>query len=60
VVEGFKLSFSQWIERTAALRLPMTYPTLAIPVGFSIMIMFSLEILIQDLKELLLAGKKSV
>jgi len=55
VVQGLKLSFSQWIELTAALRLPMTYPTLAIPTGFGIMIMFSLELLIQDVKELLSA-----
>lgn len=55
VFQGFKLSFSQWIELTAALRLPMTYPTLAIPIGFGIMIMFSVELLIQDVKELLSA-----
>lgn len=55
MVEGFKLSFSQWIELTAALRLPMTYPTLAIPIGFGIMIMFSLELLVQNVKELLSA-----
>ena len=60
VVHGFKLSFSQWIEHTAALRLPMTYPTLAIPIGFGIMIMFSLELLIQDVKEFLSANKRNV
>jgi TRAP-type C4-dicarboxylate transport system permease small subunit len=60
VVQGFKLSFSQWIELTSALRLPMTYPTLAIPIGFGIMIMFNLELLIQDVKELLSANKRNV
>lgn len=60
VVQGFKLSFSQWIELTAALRLPMTYPTLAIPIGFGIMIMFSLELLIQDVKKFLSANKRTV
>jgi TRAP-type C4-dicarboxylate transport system permease small subunit len=60
VIQGFKLSFSQWIELTAALRLPMTYPTLAIPVGFGIMIMFSLELLIQDIKEFVSANKRTV
>ena len=60
VIQGFKLSFSQWIESTAALRLPMTYPTLAIPVGFGIMFMFSLELLIQDVKEFLSTNKRTV
>ena len=60
VVQGFKLSFSQWIEHTAALELPMTYPTIAIPIGFAMMIMFTLELLIQDIKELLPANKRNI
>jgi TRAP-type C4-dicarboxylate transport system permease small subunit len=52
VIEGFKLSFSQWIELSAALRLPMTFPTIAIPVGFAIMILFTVERLLLDLKEI--------
>jgi TRAP-type C4-dicarboxylate transport system permease small subunit len=60
MIQGFKLSVSQWIELTAALRLPMTYPTLAIPVGFGIMIMFDVELLIQDVKEFLSTYKRTV
>lgn len=60
VIQGFQLSFSQWIELTAALRLPMTYPTLAVPIGFGIMIMFSLELLIQDVKNIMLGNKGNI
>lgn len=51
VIEGFKLSFSQWIEHSAALQISMTFPLLGIPVGFGMMIMFTLELLIEDIRK---------
>jgi len=56
-LQGFKLSFSQWIEKTSALQMPMTFPTITIPVAFAIMILFSLELLINDVGEMLTANR---
>ncbi len=56
-VQGFKLSISQWIEKTSALQLPMTFPTIAIPVAFTIMILFSVELLHRDIGEIMTSRK---
>jgi TRAP-type C4-dicarboxylate transport system permease small subunit len=43
LVQGALLAFSEWIQKSPALRVPMTIPLSAIPIGFGIMIMFVLE-----------------
>jgi TRAP-type C4-dicarboxylate transport system permease small subunit len=57
IIEGFKLAISQWIERTPAMQVPMTFPFMAIPLGFAILLMFNLEILIGDINRVR-AGEK--
>jgi TRAP-type C4-dicarboxylate transport system permease small subunit len=56
-VQGFKLSIAQWIEKTSALQLPMTFPTITIPVAFTIMIFFSVELLFSDIGEMITSRK---
>lgn len=48
---GVEESYSQWLQKTPSMRIPMTLPKLAIPVGFGIMVMFGLELLIEDVKK---------
>jgi len=50
VVEGIGLSLAQWNQRSPSLEIPMTLPYFCVPVSFGIMIMFSLEMLLQDVK----------
>jgi len=51
LVEGFHLSFRQWDQLTAALRIPMTFAYFAIPFSFALIIMYSLELITKDLKQ---------
>ena len=47
---GWIDSIEEWAQRTAAMQIPMTFPKLAIPIGFGLMVLFNLELLIEDLK----------
>jgi TRAP-type transport system small permease protein len=49
---GWIDSIEEWIQRTAAMQIPMTFPKLAIPVGFGLMVLFNLELLIEDIKRI--------
>jgi C4-dicarboxylate transporter DctQ subunit len=50
IVEGIMYAAAGWIQRSAALQLPMTLPYLSIPVGFSIMLSVGIERLVDDLQ----------
>lgn len=47
---GWIDSIEEWAQRTAAMQIPMTFPKLAIPVGFGLMVLFNTELLIEDIK----------
>lgn len=51
-IEGLFLSFSQWDQITTTIRIPMTVPLICIPISFGIMILFSLEIVIEEAKRI--------
>lgn len=48
---GWIDSIEEWAQRTAAMQIPMTFPKLAIPVGFGLMVLFNTELLIEDIKK---------
>ena len=50
IYHGWIDSIEEWVQRTAAMQIPMTFPKLAIPVGFGLMVMFNIELLIEDIK----------
>ncbi|MBW2310987.1 MAG: TRAP transporter small permease [Deltaproteobacteria bacterium] len=50
VYHGWIDSIEEWAQRTAAMQIPMTFPKLAIPVGFGLMVLFNTELLIEDIK----------
>jgi TRAP-type C4-dicarboxylate transport system permease small subunit len=56
LVEGISLASRQSNQLSPALQVPMTWPLLAIPVGFGFMILFTLEILIEDIKKIASGG----
>ena len=49
-IEGIGLSFRQWNVVTPALQIPRTLPYLGIPISFAIMLLFSFELFIKDIK----------
>lgn len=49
-VEGVIYAISEWGQLTTAMRIPMTFPIMAIPIGCGIMFMVGLENLAQDLR----------
>jgi TRAP-type C4-dicarboxylate transport system permease small subunit len=52
-VKGFSTSFSEWYQNSAAMEIPMTFPLLSVPVSFSIMTLFSIELLMRDTREIM-------
>jgi TRAP-type C4-dicarboxylate transport system permease small subunit len=52
LVEGIHLSFRQWDQLSAALRIPMTFAYFAIPFSFALIIMYTLELIAKDVKQL--------
>jgi TRAP-type C4-dicarboxylate transport system permease small subunit len=48
---GVRESYSQWLQKTPSMRIPMTLPKLAVPVGFGIMVMFGLELFLKDVRK---------
>jgi len=58
VYHGWIDSIEEWTQKSAAMQIPMTFPKMAIPVGFGLMVLFNLELLIDDLKEAF-AGRKA-
>ena len=51
IVEGTIVSLAQWDQVTASLRMPVTINYLAIPISFAFVMMFSIEVFIEDLKK---------
>ena len=56
---GWIDSIEEWTQRSPAMQMPMTFPKMAIPVGFGLMVLFNLELLIEDLKGAFSAGETS-
>ncbi len=52
-IKGIGLSIRQWNVVTPALQIPRTLPYLGIPLGFAIMLLFSLELFFKDIKTIL-------
>ena len=52
VIEGFKLSISEWGQFCPALHIPMTFPLLAVPIGFGITAMLHWELFIETLRNI--------
>ena len=57
-IKGITLSIGRWNQVSPALRIPMTYPYLAVPVCFGFMIMFGIELFIEDGKRIF-SGKSA-
>ena len=50
IKEGLLFSLAQWTQRSTAMQIPMTFPYIAIPLGFGIMFLVALECLIDELR----------
>lgn len=59
IYHGWIDSIEEWTQRSAAMQIPMTFPKMAIPVGFGLMVLFNLELLIEELKEAFWGGETS-
>ena len=57
IYHGWIDSIEEWTQRSAAMQIPMTFPKMAIPVGFGLMVLFNFELLIEDLKEAFSGGE---
>ena len=57
IYHGWIDSLEEWTQRSAAMQISMTFPKMAIPVGFGLMVLFNLELLIEDLKEAFSGGE---
>ena len=55
-MKGIGLSIRQWNVVTPALQIPRTLPYLGIPISFAIMLLFSLELFIADIKTMFSKG----
>jgi TRAP-type C4-dicarboxylate transport system permease small subunit len=55
-IKGIGLSIRQWNVVTPALQIPRTLPYLGIPISFAIMLLFSLELFITDIKTMFSKG----
>jgi len=51
IVEGTIISLVQWGQVSASLRIPITIPYLVLPISFAFVMMFSIEVFIEDLKK---------
>jgi len=52
VIKGINLAFGQWNQISPALGIPMTFAHLAVPFNFALIIMYSVELIIRDAKEI--------
>ena len=52
IKEGLLFSLAQWTQLSTAMQIPMTFPYIAIPLGFAIMFLVSLECLIDDIRNI--------
>ena len=50
IKEGMLFSLAQWTQRSTAMQIPMTFPYIAIPIGFAIMFLVALECLIEEIQ----------
>ena len=55
-IKGIGLSIRQWNVVTPALQIPRTLPYSGIPISFAIMLLFSLELFITDIKTMFSKG----
>jgi TRAP-type C4-dicarboxylate transport system permease small subunit len=55
-MKGIGLSIRQWNVVTPALQIPRTLPYLGVPISFAIMLLFSLELFITDIKTMFSKG----
>ena len=55
-IKGIGLSIRQWNVVTPALQIPRTLPYFGIPISFAIMLLFSLELFIKDIKTIFSKG----
>ena len=51
IKEGLLFSFAQWTQRSTAMQIPMTVPYIAIPLGFAIMFLVTLECFIDEIRK---------
>ena len=56
--QGILYAFSEWRQLSPAMQVPMTFGHLAVPVGFGIMILVSLELFIEEVKRIVSLRKK--
>ena len=57
LIQGVHLSFRQWDQLSAALRMPMTLAYFAIPFSFALIIMYTLELIGRDIKQVRSKGR---
>jgi len=55
-MKGIGLSIRQWNVVTPALQIPRTLPYFGIPISFAIMLLFSFELFIEDIKTIFSKG----
>ena len=55
-IKGIGLSIRQWNVVTPALQIPRTLPYFGIPISFAIMLLFSFELFIKDIKTIFSKG----
>jgi C4-dicarboxylate transporter DctQ subunit len=58
-IKGIGLSIRQWNVVTPALQIPRTLPYFGIPISFAIMLLFSFELFIIDIKTIFSKGSLS-
>ena len=52
VVWGLQIALAQWDQLSAGLQIPMTWAYLSVPVSFAVMMLFSFELLVEDIRRL--------
>jgi len=57
LIQGFYLSLRQWHQLSPALRMPMTLAYFAIPFSFGLIIMYTLELIGRDIKQVSSKGR---
>ena len=50
IKEGSTFSLAQWTQRSTAMQIPMTFPYLAIPLGFAVMFLVALECFMEEIR----------
>jgi len=51
IKEGSAFALEQWGQRSTAMQIPMTFPYMAIPLGFAIMFLVGLECFIAEMRQ---------